>query len=837
MESMLIPIVLITLSVISFAMAIKTVRDHLGSKAESGSIDEGVLLLIKVPKENEQGPLGAEMFFSALHGLLQEKDADVGLFSFEIVAHSQGLSFYTYVPKKSRRFIENQIYAQYPTAEIDEVEDYAQTLLPDDAVVRGTEITLEKEQYYPLMTFPDFDVDPLAAITQSVGNLKGIERAWFQMVVKPLAEGWQEPGYEQIKYLRTGKKKKTLAEFMKKEMAQNLGKLLLGVLQGVLVSPTKGHMAEAKKKDKEKYTMDDVAKKEVESIKKKVSLLGFEVNLRIVGVADNEDEAQENVASMVAALRQFADELNWLGRSGFIEEPDEVLADYQGRKQPRSSDNSFILNTEELASIFHLPHVTVSTPNVEYIQSKKGEPPLNLPVDAEVKFAQTNFRDTEATFGIKREDRRRHMYIIGKTGTGKSTLMRNMIIQDIRNGEGLCVIDPHGDLFDYILDYIPEERLDDVAIFNPDDVNHPVALNMFELLDPDQKPLVASGMIEVFRKRFEFSWGPRMEHLLRNTFLTLLEIPNSTLLGVTRMLIDRSYRRYIVNLVQDPMIKDFWLNEYEQIASNEKMATEAVAPIQNRLGPFLANSMIRNMMGQAKGTLNLPDIMNQGKILLVNLSKGKLGEDNADILGTFMVSRLWFAALTRSSIPEDERRDFHVYIDEFQNFATSTFASILSESRKYRLNMVLAHQYMSQLDTEGSTAVRDAVFGNVGTMMCYVLGEEDSEIMAKEFEPVFETMDIINLGRFQLYLKIMIDDQQSQPFSAVGLPPIEDAVGSQEEVIERSRSNYGRPRDKVELAIRRWTERTFAPGMDDEVVKKQQKERFRQPETIKSQTE
>ena len=821
---MLLPITLVTLSVISFAMALKTVRDYLaGRQPVTPEIKEGVLLLIKVPRENEQGPLAAEMFFSALHGVLQTEGQDTGVFSFELVAHSQGLSFYTYVSKERRRFIENQIYAQYPTAEILEAEDYSQQDLPENAVVRGTEMNLAKEVYYPLKTFPDFDVDPLAAITGSVGNLKGIEQAWFQMVVKPLPEGWQEPGYDRIKYLRTGKKPpKPLLEQIFKMLREEGGKVLLEMIWALLPGDT----PEKKEKEKEKYTMDEVAKKEIESIKNKLALLGFEVNIRVVGIADNETETQENVGSMVASLRQFASETNWLGRSGFIEEVGDLLEDYRGRKQPRSSGSLFILNTEELASVYHLPHVSVSTPNVEYIQSKKAEPPLTLPVDAPMKFAKTNFRDRVVEFGVQPADRRRHFYIIGKTGTGKSTLMRNMIIQDIRNGEGLCLIDPHGDLFDYILDYIPDERLDDVAIFNPHDIEHPVALNMFELLDPDQKPLVAAGMIEVFRKRFEFSWGPRMEHLLRNTFLTLLEVPNTTLLGVTRILIDRSYRRYMVNLVQDPTIKDFWLNEYEQISSNDKMATEAVAPIQNRLGPFLANPMIRNMMGQAKGTLDLPKLMNEGKILLVNLSKGKLGEDNADILGSFLVGRIWFAALTRSSIPEEERRDFHVYIDEFQNFATSTFASILSESRKYRLNMVLAHQFMSQLDIDGSTAVRDAVFGNVGTLMCYVLGQEDAEIMAKEFDPIFTPTDIINLGRFQLYMKIMADNQQSSPFSAVALPPIEDGVGSKDEVIARSRANYGRPRRAVEDAIRRWTEKTFAPGMDDDVVEKQRRERF-----------
>jgi hypothetical protein len=580
---------------------------------------------------------------------------------------------------------------------------------------------------------------------------------------------------------------------------------------------------EAKKADK--YEMSEEAKAEIESIKKKLSLLGFEVCMRIIAVSDTEENALHEVSSFVASFKQFSSgELNSFVRSGFVKDSETLLKSYKSRVQPAEESSLYVLNTEELASIYHLPNVSVATPNIDYILSKKSEPPLDLPVDAEMKFAKTTFRNNQVEFGVRGPDRRRHMYVLGKTGTGKSTLLRNMIIQDIRNGEGLAVIDPHGDLFGYILDYIPQERIDDVVIFDPSDLNYPVAMNMFELFDPDQKGLVASGMVDVFRKRFEFSWGPRMEHLLRNTILTFLEIPNSTLLGVTRILVDRPYRRYIVNLVQDPILKEFWNNEFENMMSNDRMSAEAVGPIQNRLGPFLATPTIRNLVGQARGTIDLPRIMNEGKIFLVNLGKGGIGEDNSAILGSFLVSRLWFAALTRSNIPEENRKDFHVYVDEFQNFATSSFASILSESRKYRMNLVMAHQYIAQLAAGGDSTVRDAVFGNVGTMMNYVTGQEDAEILAKEYEPVFEANDIINLGKYQLYMKIMVGSQQSRPFSAVALPPIQDANGLREEVIARSRARYAKPRNLVEQAITDWAKRTFAPGMDDDVVAREREE-------------
>ena len=827
---MLIPIVLVTLAVLSFALAIKTVRDNFSNAgSDNATVEKGRLLLIKVPKLNEQGALAAEMFFSTLHGLLQE-NKDVGLFSFEIVATSKGISFYAYVAERYRKFLESQLYAQYPTAEITLVdEDYAKVEIPPSTVIRGTEIMMEKPYYYPIKSFPDFDVDPLAAITGSVENLGPGEAAWFQMIVRPLPEGWQEAGYKKIDELRTGKiKGKSIFAVILGELSSGLTLVIMDIIRGLLQLGT----SEQKKKDgkktpEKKFEMTEEGKAEIEAIKKKLSLLGFEVNMRIVAMAPDDIQAQQNVASMVAALKQYSSgELNAFTRSGFVKDPQNLIEDYLLRSQPREDQNLFILNTEELASIFHLPNATVATPNIEYILSKKAEPPLDLPTDTPMTFARTTFRNQQVDFGIKKDDRRRHMYIIGKTGTGKTTLIRNMIIQDIRNGEGLAVIDPHGDLFHYVLDYIPEERLDDVVVFDPADIEYPVALNMFELFDPDQKALVASGLIEIFRKRFEFSWGPRMEHLLRNIFLTFLEVPNSTLLGVTRILVDRSYRRYIVNLIEDSVLREFWNHEFEQMMSNDRMSAEAVGPIQNRLGPFLSTPTIRNLMGQAVGTVDIPAIMNSKKILLVNLSKGGIGEDNSAILGSFLVSRLWFAALTRTSIPEPDRQDFHVYVDEFQNFATSSFASILSESRKYRMNLVMAHQYISQLAPQGDSTVRDAVFGNVGTLMTYVTGAEDAEVLGQLFTPTLEPTDIVHLGRFQLYLKLMIDAQQSRPFSAQALPPIEDAIGSREEVIARSRKNYGRPRRKVEEAIKRWAEKTFAPGMDDDIVNRQRQAMF-----------
>ncbi|PIZ44938.1 hypothetical protein CO180_00975 [candidate division WWE3 bacterium CG_4_9_14_3_um_filter_41_6] len=823
-------ILLVSLAILSFGMAIKTVRDSFVVLPDAASdVSEGILLMIKVPKQNEQTPLAAEMMFSAIHGLRQDK-TDVGVFSFEIRANHEGIFFYSYVPKKHQKFVESQIYAQYPTAEIAVVDDYTKIEMDKDVSILGTEIVLDKPFYSPIKSFPDFEVDPLAAITGSVEQLGENEEAWFQVVVKPSPVGWQDAGYRKIKELKTGKKQetRTLPQVLMEALGVRGVQFIVDIIMGIVQNPS--YYMEDRNAEEKKYEMDEEAKAEIENIRKKLSLLGYSTSMRIIGFAPTEAEAQQNVGSMVAAFKQFASgEMNSFSRSGFIVDPQQLLSDYRARKQAREKEKVFILNTEELASIYHLPSVSVSTPNIDYILSKKSEPPLDLPTDSAVKFAKTTFRNKQVEFGVRSEDRRRHMYVIGKTGTGKTTLLRNMIIQDIRAGNGVAVIDPHGDLFDYVLDYIPQERVDDVVIFSPSDFEYPVALNMFELSDPDQKGLVVSGLIDVFRKRFEFSWGPRMEHLLRNTFLTFLEIPHSTLLGVTRILVDRSYRKYIVNLVEDPILKDFWNNEFEQIMQNDRLAAEAVGPIQNRLGPFLATPTIRNLVGQAGGTVNLREIMDTKKILLCNLTKGGIGEDNSSILGAFLVGRLWFAAMSRADTSEENRVDFQVYVDEFQNFATSSFASILSESRKYRLNLTIAHQYISQLESGGDSTVKDAVFGNVGTIVSYVVGQEDAEVLAKEFEPVFESNDLISLGKYQLYLKLMVGSQQSRPFSAVALPPITDADNLRQEVIAHSRATYGRPRAKVEAAVKRWAERTFAPGMDDDVVKLQRAEMFKKP--------
>ena len=420
-------------------------------------------------------------------------------------------------------------------------------------------------------------------------------------------------------------------------------------------------------------------------------------------------------------------------------------------------------------------------------------------------FAKTNFREKEYVFGIKKDDRRRHAYVMGKTGMGKTNLLETMIISDIKAGNGVAVVDPHGDLAEKILNFIPASRINDVIYFDPADADYPIAFNVMEHVDPKYRHLVASGLIGVFKKIWADSWGPRLEYLLRNVILALLEYPGSTLLGVPRMFIDKDYRKKVVNKVSDPVVKAFWLNEFTKYSS--QFTVDAISPIQNKVGQFLSSSLVRNIIAQTHSTIDMREIMDNKKILIINLAKGKIGEDYSALLGAMLITKIQLAAMGRSDIPEEERKDFYLYVDEFQNFATESFAGILSEARKYRLNLIIAHQYIGQLEEE----VRDAIFGNVGTIITFRVGAADAEFLEKEFEPIFMMNDLVNLAKYDIYLKLMIDGVTGDAFSATTLSPSEVLEkNNTEKIIKVSRERFANKREVVEEKISRWS------GMNDE---------------------
>jgi hypothetical protein len=425
-------------------------------------------------------------------------------------------------------------------------------------------------------------------------------------------------------------------------------------------------------------------------------------------------------------------------------------------------------------------------------------------------FGAVNDRGTKKTFGILEDDRRRHMYILGKTGMGKTTLLTNMILQDIHNGKGVCFIDAHGDPAEYIMDRIPSFRQNDVVYFDPADIEFPIGFNMLEAKRGEEPFLMVSGMMAVFNRIWSGMWSARMEYILSNTLLALLENQGNTLLGVVRMLTDNDFRDKIVSNVKDPMVRNFWLREFAGF--NDKYRSEAIAPVLNKIGQFFSTDLIRNILGQVKSTIDIRDIMDKKKILIVNLSKGRLGEDNAALLGSLLVTKIQLAAMSRVDMPEEEREDFYLYVDEFQNFTTDSFATILSEARKYRLNLILAHQYISQLTETGNEKIKNAIFGNVGTSISFRVGAEDALRLEREFEPIFNTQQLINLDKTQVALKLSIHGKATNPFLASTLPPIFEYDGGRFETVRNiSRERYGTKKDVIKDKINRW----LSEGTDD----------------------
>lgn len=419
-------------------------------------------------------------------------------------------------------------------------------------------------------------------------------------------------------------------------------------------------------------------------------------------------------------------------------------------------------------------------------------------------LGETNFRDQKVRFGIKADDRRRHIYIIGKTGVGKTTMLETLAISDIRRGYGVGIIDPHGEFAEKMLDFVPEERIDDVIYFNPSDQDWPIAFNVIEQVPVEFRHLVASGLMGVFKKIWPDVWSARMEYIMNNSILALLEYPNSTLLGINRMLADKDFRQAVIDKITDPVVKAFWTTEFARY--HDRFQVEAIAPIQNKVGQFISNPLIRNIIGQPHSKINIREAIDNGKILIMNLSKGLIGEDNSALLGSMLVTKIQLAAMSRVDMPESVRRDFYLHVDEFQNFATDSFANILSEARKYRLSLTLAHQYVEQL----SDVVRPAVFGNVGTIICFRVGAGDAEFLEKEFMPEFVGADLVNLPKYAFYIKLMIDGTASHAFSAMTIPPATKPERSfKEEIIRRSRERYGTPRKEVEASISEWSGRAF----------------------------
>jgi hypothetical protein len=685
-----------------------------------------------------------------------------------MVVENQTIYFLCYCPTRLVEYISSIFYSSYPEVLISQLEhDPLAHFLPpqqdssyvdqQSRFVRLGNLQLTHADHFPLKTYQDFsDVDPLSSALSMLSKSGPFDKVAIQFVVSQDSEGWKSHGLSAV-----AKSKPSVAE----------------TLDQVLTSATP-------------------ATPQKSLIEKKLKSVGLRVAIKIMVSSDSWERSDlliETISTAFQAMSQSQSNSLKLVRPWFFKY--HFLQSMLQRRFNRSPRQH--LSLEELATLFHLPNQKLSTiPNIAWGKNLLGEPPENLPVltkdmNPEDKkeinaFARAEYKNSQVVYGLKRADRRRHMYVIGKTGTGKSTLLANMAINDLKNDEGLCVIDPHGDLVETLLNYIPSRRINDIIYFDPSDQEKTVKINLFEGKNVQHRELIASGIVSVFHKLYGYSWGPRLEYILRNALLTLLHSEQARLSDVIELLTNEDFRAKVVTDLEDPILKSFWENEFGKMP--ERQRTEAIAPILNKVGQFVSSPMVRDVVNAHKSSFSIEDIMDQGKILLVNLSQGKLGEDNATLLGAMLITKIQLSAMQRVYIPEEQRRDFYLYVDEFQNFATESFNKILSEARKYRLNLILANQYIAQIPEE----VQKAIFGNCGTMVSFVMGADDARFFSQEFGEKYTTDDLVSLSRYQVVNKVSIDNIVSKPFPAMTLSLASSSNGNREKAIKVSRERWAR---------------------------------------------
>lgn len=760
---------------------------------------ESELLVLEIPRANDKSELAAEQLFASLHGILRDQkelklnDGIQEHLSFEIASVGGRIRFYVWVPKTLRSFVEGQIYSQYPTVQIYKADEDYVAHDRHHSVTYTSEVTLTDREFLPIKTFQGFEVDPLAGITGTLAKLEDTDdEIWIQILVRPVADNWHKASESWADSVRTGNPFSLFSGGFDFFDFRWLGMLL----EALWKPPETGDRAGSSEKE-----LSERDKTRLAEAAKKATKLGFQTKIRIAVLSENQTNARLRMQAIVGTFKQF----NSTNLNGFRMANDSFRKEDLTRYKTRLfADRGYILNIEEVASVFHLPHTNVETPNIVWASNKTAEPPATLPIltgnpaiDENISaFGLTNFRGINHQFGMLRYDRSRHVYIIGQTGAGKSGTLELLALSDIFHNQGYAVIDPHGDFAIDNMKFIPANRIEDVVYFNPADTAHPLGFNPLEVIDPNMKTNISSEVIGVLKRMFGESWGPRLEYILRYTILALLDRPDTTMLDITRMLTDKKFRKETLEYCQDTVVLQFWNVEFA--SWNDKFQAEAIAPVLNKVGAFTANPVIRNIIGQPKSTFNIRKIMDEGKILVVNLSKGLIGEDNAAILGSFLVTKIQLAAMSRSDIPDiEDRRPFYLYVDEFQNFATDSFATILSEARKYGLNLTVANQYISQM----SDTVRNAVFGNVGTMISFRSSADDAPILSKQFEPQFEAGDLLQMNNRNFIINMVINGEKQPAFSArtLNLPPAQSDLTQQ--IIAHTREVYSRDRADIEQEI------------------------------------
>lgn len=690
---------------------------------------ESTLLQVTLPRDNEIKIDAAEQLFASLGsmrkgGRLSFSKLQPHL-SFEIVGMPGDIRFYVNTPNKFKDLVEKQINGAYPDADIKVVDEKTQkqgyvlgneyNIFSDSAKVAFASLRLKSSNYLPIKVFKDLPTDPLSSITSILAKMTLGEGAAIQVLISPADSKWKKLG--------------------------------------------RGYIARTKKNESNpetaKYAADP---KELEGIENKIGKPGFNVVVRIVVSSSSIEAAQAHLGNIVSAFSQFD------GANSFTKNKHRFkgmfMTDFIYRFTPMRGQTS-VLTSEELATVFHFPNKSVATPHIFWISSKRAPAPAQIP-DSGLYLGMSTFRGLSKPVYMQRDDRRRHMYVIGKTGVGKSEFLKDMILQDIKNGEGVCFIDPH-DTIDKLLPLIPPERAEDVILFDPSDTDRPMGLNMLEANTESEKHYVVSSIVGLMYKLYDPNKtgiiGPRFEHAIRNAMLTVMYEKGSTFVEVVRALTDATFVQELLPKVEDPIIRRYWTDQIAQTSDFHK--SEVLDYIVSKFGRFVTNKMMRNIIGQSESAFDFRKVMDEGKILLVSLSKGKIGEENASFLGLILVPKILVAAMSRQDIPEEKRRDFFLYVDEFQNFATPDFAQILSEARKYRLDLIVANQFIGQMDEE----VKNAIFGNVGTLASFRVGVTDANYLAHEFQPTFTEADLINVDVYNTYVKTIVHNEPVTPFS------------------------------------------------------------------------
>ena len=793
-------------------------RKRLRLKLAGSKIIDSVFLEVLVsrdstPSDKEKDPAKeekemiavAEQIFATL-GHIEKRDFSTFLqgqesISFEIVSIDKKISFLINCPARIQDLVEKQIHAQYPNAQIDSV--LPPRVLRQGSAVAAAELTLQKKFLFPIKTYKNMESDPLNALANSMSKLSEDEAAAVQLIIAPAPLGWRSKVMKRARHIQKGGEVEMHHNFFLK-ILHKIFSIGDDIMNSSRSKSSQAPLGASSNDSKNMYLpLTPMQQDAVKKLEEKAGKNGFECNLRIIVSSRTDMEAASHMRNVLSAFMQFT-QPPFNGFRTMRKLQAKIVRDYTFRTMNQKFRKKMIMNTEECASIFHFPTKFSQTPNIKWLSAKRAPAPVNIAPEG-VLLGLNNYRGIRTEVRIGRDDRRRHMYIIGRTGTGKSEFIKNLALQDIKNGEGLAVVDPHGDLVDALLQNIPKERADDVVLFEPFDMERPMGLNMLEVENDEQKDFAVQEMIEIFYKLFPPEMiGPMFEHNMRNVMLTLMadsENPG-TIAEIPRMFTDPEFQRYKLAQVTDPVVRSFW--EQEMAKTSDFHKSEMLGYLISKVGRFVENEMMRNIIGQSHSSFSFRKVMDEGKILLINLSKGKTGEVNSKLLGLIIVSKLQMAALSRADMSESDRRDFYLYIDEFQNFVTDSLATILSEARKYKLDLIMAHQYVSQLVQENNSKIKDAVFGNAGTVIAFRIGVEDAELMAKEFAPVFNDFDVINIDRYNAYIKLMINGTGSRPFNIETLPPTAPGPADVAAAVRKlTKLKYGRPRAEVEAEILR----------------------------------